>query len=428
MKTLIRLLSFILSFVCTSYLQAQEFIRHEDFEKGSKSSYTEGALDLNSGRWIFRNALIGNLETDHKNGEQCARLTGSADLTMDFDMENNVSMIDVHYAVYGNDAGSDWLLRYSVDKGQTWDTSGMLIHAFSPNLTIAHFDLNALGTVRIQIHKIRGARLNIDDIFIRQSELTTTATRDNNMLLGNPSNALSELKSANNYLVTHPQFTLSYNNAIGIPNWVSWHMSSSWKGLVDRCDCFHPDDMLPDTFFHAVTDNYSKCGFDRGHVCPSDDRDANEADNEATFLMDNIIPQSPKVNRGCWKNFETYCRGLTEAGNELYIISGGYGTGGTGSAGKKEKIAGRIRVPAHCWKIVVVLPVGNNDLKRISSGTRIIAIDIPNQETAAKNNWFTYRTSVDAIEQATGYNFLTALPPELQSKIESRTDAVTVNN
>src|SRR5689334_8619219 len=61
-----------------------------------------------------------------------------------------------------------------------------------------------------------------------------TATRDNNLAMGNPSGAGTS--NPNNYLMTKPQYVLSYNNARGSANWVSWHLSTAWKGTTPRQD------------------------------------------------------------------------------------------------------------------------------------------------------------------------------------------------
>src|SRR5262245_43735514 len=88
--------------------------------------------------------------------------------------------------------------------------------------------------------------------------------RDDNLLMGNPSQAVTDEGVPDNYLLVRPQYTLSYNNSKGEANWVSWHLSASWKGSEPRCDCFEPDTLLPVSFYHAITFNYSNTGFDRG--------------------------------------------------------------------------------------------------------------------------------------------------------------------
>jgi endonuclease G len=144
--------------------------------------------------------------------------------------------------------------------------------------------------------------------------------------------------------------------------------------------------------------------------------------------MTNIIPQAPNNNRATWRNLEEYCRSLMDKGNELYIIAGVYGRGGSGSnGGTTNTIAsGKITVPARLYKIVVTLPAGDKDLARLSTTTRIIAVDMPNTQSADNLPWYDYRVAVDEIELATGYDFLDTLPASLQQQLESRTDAEQV--
>ncbi len=255
-----------------------------------------------------------------------------------------------------------------------------------------------------------------------------TASRDNNLEMGNPSNATATISEQDNFLITKTQFTLSYNSSKGEPNWVSWHLSNAWKGDAKRCNCFATDNTLPSSFNKITKNDYAHSGFDRGHLCPSEDRDANKEDNKATFLMSNMIPQSPHLNRITWVALEAYCRKLIDAGDELYIIAGGSGSGGIGESGEvSKKIEENINVPAHCWKIVVVLPEGSNDLQRINNATRIIAVDMPNNQVVNEFKWEHYRVTVDEIENITGYNFLNKIPKSIQEYIESKKDQLQIN-
>ena len=254
-----------------------------------------------------------------------------------------------------------------------------------------------------------------------------TLPADDNLALGNPSGAVASTASPANYLLTRPQYTSSYHRDQGKPNWVSWHLGTADLGTAPRQDDFRADADLPSGWYQVKPSDYSGSGFDRGHNCPSADHTATVADNSATFLMSNMMPQAPNNNQQTWGNLEDYCRTLVRAGNELYIVCGSYGKGGTGSAGYYTTIAGgKVTVPAHCWKVVVVLPAGTNDLKRITGSTRVIAVNTPN-ENSLSSNWGTYRTSVDALESATGYDLLSALPTGLQATLEAQTDAGPTN-
>jgi hypothetical protein len=75
-------------------------------------------------------------------------------------------------------------------------------------------------------------------------------------------------------------------------------------------------------------------------MTPSADRTSTIPLNSETFLMTNMIPQAPVNNQQTWNNMEQDLRSLVGAGNELYIISGGAGTGGVGNNGPANTIAG----------------------------------------------------------------------------------------
>lgn len=237
----------------------------------------------------------------------------------------------------------------------------------------------------------------------------------NQMLLGNPSNAATSISFPTNYLIQRSQYALSYNRDNGTPNWVSWHLDSTDIGSTPRCDCFQADTSLPSGWYRVVTSDYTGSGYDRGHMTPSGDRTSSSANNQATFIMTNIIPQAPDNNQGPWEVLESYSRTLANGGNELYIISGGSGSVGTIAGGK-------VRIPARTWKIIVVLPVGSNDISRITTSTRVIAVNMPNQQGIRSVNWKTYRTTVDQIESLTGYDFLSNVPANIQSVIEATVD------
>ena len=248
------------------------------------------------------------------------------------------------------------------------------------------------------------------------------AADNDHMLLGNPSGATTSTSNSNNYLMVKSQYKLSYNNSKHTANWVSWHLYASDLGSAPRQDDFRADTTLPSGWYRVTGTEYSGSGFDRGHLCPSADRTSSITNNSATFLMTNIIPQSPNNNQITWGDMENYARTLVGQGNELYIIAGGHGTGGTGSNGYRTTIGNGVVVPAYTWKIMVAIPNGSNDLSRITSSTRVIAVKVPNNQTVNSQPWGYYRVSVDSLESLTGYDFLSALPASIQSVLESKVD------
>ncbi len=245
---------------------------------------------------------------------------------------------------------------------------------------------------------------------------------DDHMYFGNPSNAATTIDSPNNYLMRKTFYALSYSRDRGIPNWVSWHLYTGDLGGVPRQDDFRPDVSLPQGWYQVPEFAYGNSGFDRGHNVPSADRTVSIPANSSTFLMTNMIPQAPNHNQTTWARMEDSLRALVGKGNELYIVMGTYGMGGTGSAGYANTLDnGRVTVPASVWKVAIVLPQGTTDSARVTPATRVIAVDIPNVNNV-NGNWKTYRTSVDAIEAITGYDLFRRLPTALQAQLEAKVD------
>jgi DNA/RNA endonuclease G (NUC1) len=237
------------------------------------------------------------------------------------------------------------------------------------------------------------------------------------MVLGNPSNAITDASNHTNYLIQRDQYALDYNDVRGVPNWVSWNLTIEDVGGSGRSRDFFVDPDMPSTFYTVLTTDYEGSGYDRGHMCPSGDRTVTRADNNVTFYMSNMVPQAPDNNRGVWANFESYCRTLAAQGNEVLIV-----TGPGGFAGSTVP-SGAAEIPGFVWKVVTVVPVGSAPvLERIDSNTRVIAIKIPNIAGILNDPWQNYVTSAAQIEADTGLQFFTALPSAVAHALRVKVD------
>jgi endonuclease G len=238
------------------------------------------------------------------------------------------------------------------------------------------------------------------------------------LAMGNPNNAIAKTTSPRNYLMIKPQFVHSYNRFHGIPNWVAWHVDSTWLGEIKRSNNFRADSTLPEKWYHVNEKSYRRSGYDRGHMCPSGDRTNSQKDNSITFLMTNMIPQAPNNNQGPWAALEIYCRELVKQGKELYIYCGGNGEQGFLDSG-------RVQIPKLTWKTILVLNAGNNDVNRVTSKTRTIAVVMPNNNSLINKNddWKIFRVSIDSVESLTGYDLFSSIPKTIQTIIEKSIDS-----
>lgn len=237
------------------------------------------------------------------------------------------------------------------------------------------------------------------------------------MQLGNPSGTLSDPSNHDHYLQLHEQYVYDFSDRNGEPNWVSWDLTTHDIGGSGRSNNFLPDPDLPNTFYHVVTSDYTGSGYDRGHMCPSADRTISPEDNQVTFYMGQIIPQTPDNNQGVWANFENYCRSLASAGNEILITSGP-----SGSSGSRIP-SGVAAIPGYAWKVVVVVPHGpGSAVSRITSSTRTIAIKVPNIAGVRTTPWQNFVTSVAQIEADTGFTFFTNLPLPVANALRTVVD------
>jgi endonuclease G len=254
----------------------------------------------------------------------------------------------------------------------------------------------------------------------------TGETKGNiNLLMGNPSQATSSPGNAENFLIARPQYALSYSKNKGIPNWVSWELNSTWLGDAPRTGSFSPDQELPVNWQQIKPSDYTGSGFDRGHMTNSEDRSRSPKDNAQTFLMTNILPQSPDNNQGPWVQLENYSRQLVRSGKELFIISGGHGQGGIGKNGLKATVGqGKVLVPALTWKVILVLDTPNAGVAGVTKTTRTIAVIMPNKQGIKNDPWQQYQTSVQEVEKLTGYKFFTSVPEEIRSVIGAKVDVV----
>ena len=250
--------------------------------------------------------------------------------------------------------------------------------------------------------------------------LQASATIQTNlqMQLGNPSGATADPNNHDHYLLQRAVEAFDFSDNLGEPNWASWDLTASDVGSAGRSSSFYADTNLPSAFYEVKDADYTSSGFDRGHMCPSDDRTDTTNDNKLVFRMSNIIPQTDDQNTGPWEALETYCRTLATAGNEILITCGP-----SLFTGSRISPSGKASIPGYTWKIVVVVPAGSGTaLSRITSSTRVITVKMPNITGIPGVNWTNYITSANTIQADTGFTFFTACSSTIASALRAKVD------
>ena len=262
---------------------------------------------------------------------------------------------------------------------------------------------------------------HLSALFFAVCQANATIDVSLQMQLGNPSNASANTNNHAHYLIQRPVEAIDYSDNLGEPVWASWDLTAGDVGSAPRSSTYYTDTNLPPNFYRVTTTDYNGVGnidFNRGHLCPSEDRTDNTTDNKLVFFMTNIMPQSGPNNQGVWNNFEAYCRSMLTT-NELLIICGpsGFGTNTIPS--------GKAYIASNTWKVVVCVPLGGGTaLSRITAANRVIAISVPNVTNGLSSAWQTYLTSPQKIEQDTGFTFFTALPANVASALRAKVDGV----
>ncbi len=219
---------------------------------------------------------------------------------------------------------------------------------------------------------------------------------------------------SDDYLMDKQQYVLSYNPTKLVPNWVSWTLNRSHLGAASRTNSFRADTSLPSNMVRVQPKDYSSSGYDRGHMCPSADRTTSQSANATTFIMTNMQPQKGALNSGPWAQLEECARDLArDSDQEVFIVAGGVFT-------PKDKLIGKgIAVPSANFKILVSLRHGQG-LSDVTTDTSVIAVIMPNDASASGTKWTKHLVSIDRIEEATGYDFLSQVPEDTQRVLESK--------
>ena len=201
-------------------------------------------------------------------------------------------------------------------------------------------------------------------------------------------------------------YVVSYNPETHIPNWVAWQLTEAHTtGPYKRKGIEFQEDNEAEGV-KVNTFDYSRSGYDRGHMCPSGDNKWDKTAQEQSFLMTNICPQDHNLNVGDWNEMENQCRKWAKQYGQIYIGAGPI------LYRQKHKTIGtaRVVVPEAFFKVVLCM-----------AGTPK-AIGFIYKNVGGNRPKDYYVNTIDEVERITGIDFFSALPDDIEKKVEAESN------
>lgn len=204
-------------------------------------------------------------------------------------------------------------------------------------------------------------------------------------------------------IIHHEGYTLSYNPTYKIANWVAYELTS---GEASSQKNGRPDKFVRDPEVSISADNgdYTRTGYDRGHMAPAGDMKWSARAIRESFYLSNICPQSPGLNKGIWKDLEEQCRIWAQENKTVWIVTGPVIEKDLKRLGKN-----RVGVPRQFYKVIV-----------FSTGNSLegIAFIFDNRSYRGKTLQ-EFPVTIDSVEKVTGIDFFHNLPDAVETKMES---------
>ena len=207
--------------------------------------------------------------------------------------------------------------------------------------------------------------------------------------------------STTGQIINHNFYSLSYSEKHEQAEWVAYTLKNEHISSANfKRPYFEKDPKVLSQSAHYK--NYSKSGFDKGHLCPAGDRKFSKFAHDETFLTSNISPQEHNFNAGVWNRLEQKIRYWATKYKSLYVVTGGILENSSKTIGSEK-----VTVPNYFYKII--LDFHEPEIKAI-------AFLIPHNES--KKALYKFVTSIDEIEAITGIDFFPEIEDSLENKLE----------
>ena len=210
-------------------------------------------------------------------------------------------------------------------------------------------------------------------------------------------------------IIEREGYALGYIEKHEQPAWVQYVLTADEvsRATVNRSDDFRADPYVPTG--SATPQDYTRSGYDRGHLAPAADMAYSDQTMSDSFYMSNMSPQTPQFNRGIWSKLEKQVRHFVTREKRIVVV-----TGPILPAEKTITIGvNDVTVPQYFYKVIY----------DTTSPEKMIAFVLPNRGSNADLR--TFVVTVDYVEELTGLDFFSSLPQPEQEQLER---TITVEN
>jgi endonuclease G len=242
---------------------------------------------------------------------------------------------------------------------------------------------------------------------------TRPPTKKPSSIIADRINLLYGITSKQGTILNKKFFLINHNNQWKIPYWVAYELDTlDLMGTTERQGQFKPDPQLP-IGSRAELSDYEKSGYDRGHMAPAADFKRSKEAMTSTFLLSNMSPQTPELNRKIWEKLEDEVREKVETDGKAWIIAGNIFMSADSHFVMSSEFIGpdKVAVPTHCFKAILAC-------KQESIFT-MYAFMLPNQKGLIPGHPINYILTIDRLEQITGYDFFPLLADSLENRLEN---------
>lgn len=124
-------------------------------------------------------------------------------------------------------------------------------------------------------------------------------------------------------IICRTAYEVKYDFTAKIPIWVVYTLTpANTIGCIPRSNAFRYDQSLPREHRSTLAD-YAGSGYDTGHLANGADMSWDEEVERESFILSNMAPQTPELNRGAWKTLESAIRSWSYNNNSDITIYAG---------------------------------------------------------------------------------------------------------